>query len=56
MDIAINVLSLISIKTIVRMDDKIILFCKGADNVIKERLDPKSVELFEESEEHLNVC
>ncbi len=37
------------------MDNKIILFCKGADTVIKERLDPNSVNLFDDTEEHLNV-
>ena len=33
---------------------RIVLFCKGADTVIKERLDKQSVLLFERSEEHLN--
>jgi hypothetical protein len=37
------------------MNGKIILFCKGADTVIKERLDPKSIALFDDTEEHLNV-
>ena len=40
---------------ICRVDNKIILFCKGADTVIKERLDPSNLALFEDSEEHLNV-
>lgn len=40
---------------ILEMDGKIILFCKGADSVIKERLDPSSCALFAETEEHLTV-
>jgi phospholipid-translocating ATPase len=38
---------------IIRMNAKIVLFCKGADSVIKERLDPSSVDLFEKTEVHL---
>lgn len=33
---------------------KIILFCKGADTIIKERLTPKSVSTFTKEEDHLN--
>jgi phospholipid-translocating ATPase len=40
--------------TICRMDGKIVLFCKGADTIIKERLTPEHLALFESSEEHLN--
>jgi phospholipid-translocating ATPase len=40
---------------ICRIDEKIVLYCKGADTVIKERLDPSSIDAFEKSEEHLNV-
>jgi phospholipid-translocating ATPase len=39
---------------ICRMDGKIILFCKGADTIIKERLAPECGSLFEISEDHLN--
>lgn len=39
---------------ICRIDGKIILYCKGADTVIKERLSSHSINLFETSEEHLN--
>ncbi|RNA03344.1 phospholipid-transporting ATPase ID-like, partial [Brachionus plicatilis] len=39
---------------ICRLDNKIVLFCKGADTVIRERLAPHSLQLFESSEEHLN--
>lgn len=39
---------------ICRLDGKIVLFCKGADTIIKERLTPKCMDLFEVSEEHLN--
>lgn len=40
--------------TICRIDGKIVLFCKGADTIIKERLTPECIGLFEASEEHLN--
>lgn len=40
--------------TICRIDGKIVLFCKGADTIIKERLAPSCLGLFETSEEHLN--
>ena len=39
---------------ICRLENKILLFCKGADTVIKELLSPISLTLFEKSEEHLN--
>lgn len=39
---------------ICRIDGKIVLYCKGADTIIKERLSPDCVELFEKSEDHLN--
>ena len=40
---------------ICKVDNKIILYCKGADTVIKERLEAKSQELFLKTEDHLNV-
>lgn len=39
---------------ICRIDGKIILFCKGADTIIKERLRPDEMEKFATSEDHLN--
>jgi phospholipid-translocating ATPase len=39
---------------ICRIEGKIVLFCKGADTIIKERLCEKHFESFERSEEHLN--
>jgi phospholipid-translocating ATPase len=39
---------------ICRVEGRIVLFCKGADTVIKERLTKASLELFEEGEDHLN--
>ena len=40
---------------ICRIEEKIVLFCKGADTMIKERLTPDSLNEFESSEDHLNV-
>lgn len=40
--------------TICRIDNKIVLFCKGADTIIKERLSTECRELFELCEDHLN--
>jgi phospholipid-translocating ATPase len=39
---------------ICRIDGEIVLFCKGADTIIKERLAASSLQLFESSEDHLN--
>ncbi|UJR15621.1 hypothetical protein I4U23_002557 [Adineta vaga] len=39
---------------IVKKDGKIILFCKGADSKIKERLDSSEREMMSETDEHLN--
>jgi len=36
------------------VEGKIVLYCKGADTIIKERLSPECVEQFEKSEDHLN--
>jgi phospholipid-translocating ATPase len=41
---------------ICRIDEKIILFCKGADTKIKERLRQDNLNEFYLSEDHLNVC
>ncbi len=40
---------------IVKKDGKIVLYCKGADSKIKERLDSSEKEIMEETDEHLNV-
>lgn len=40
---------------ILRRDDQILLLCKGADNVIYDRLGPKQEELKSKTQEHLNV-
>jgi magnesium-transporting ATPase (P-type) len=39
----------------VKKDGKIILYCKGADSKIKERLDSSEKEIMEQTDEHLNV-
>lgn len=41
---------------IVKKDGKIVLYCKGADSKIKERLDPSEKEMMDQTDEHLNVC
>lgn len=38
-----------------KKDGKIILYCKGADSKIKERLDASEKESMAETDEHLNV-
>lgn len=40
---------------ILRRNDKIILYCKGADNVIYDRLNSNQVEIKMRTQEHLNV-
>ena len=40
---------------IVRRDNKIILYCKGADSTVCERLDPKCADLQELTTAHLHV-
>jgi phospholipid-translocating ATPase len=40
---------------IVKKDGKIVLYCKGADSKIKERLDSSEKEIMEETDEHSNV-
>jgi phospholipid-translocating ATPase len=40
--------------TICRIGNKIVLYCKGADTIIKERLSPECLSLFEVCEDHLN--
>lgn len=42
-------------KVIIRRNGKIILYCKGADSKIKERLDPSEKEMMTTTDEHLNV-
>ncbi|CAF2108771.1 unnamed protein product [Rotaria magnacalcarata] len=39
---------------IIKRADKIILYCKGADSKIKERLDPSEKNIMTETDEHLN--
>lgn len=40
---------------ILRRNDKIILYCKGADNVVYDRLGNDQIELKARTQEHLNV-
>jgi magnesium-transporting ATPase (P-type) len=40
---------------ILRRNNKIILYCKGADNVIYDRLGPNQYDLKTRTQEHLNV-
>lgn len=40
---------------ILRRDGQIFLLCKGADNVIYERLGPNQEEIKVKTQEHLNV-
>ena len=40
---------------ILRRNGKLRLYCKGADNVIYERLNPDSSEMKIKTQEHLNV-
>lgn len=40
---------------ILRSVDKIILFCKGADNVIYYRLSSSQYDIKSRTQEHLNV-
>lgn len=41
---------------VLRREDRIVLYCKGADNVIYERLAPNQDILKTVTQEHLNVC
>lgn len=40
---------------IVRRNNKIVLYCKGADNVIYDRLDSRQLDVKVRTQEHLNV-
>ena len=40
---------------IIKKGGKIILYCKGADSKIKERLDPSEKQIMTETDEHLSV-
>lgn len=40
---------------ILRRNNKIVLYCKGADNVIYDRLSSNQSELKARTQEHLNV-
>lgn len=40
---------------ILRRNDQILLLCKGADNVIYERLGPNQEEMKARTQDHLNV-
>ena len=40
---------------IVKKDGKIILYCKGADSKVKERLAESEKKIMTETDEHLNV-
>lgn len=40
---------------ILRRNNKILLYCKGADNVVYDRLGPNQHELRVKTQEHLNV-
>lgn len=40
---------------ILRRNNKIVLYCKGADNVIYDRLSSNQVDIKVRTQEHLNV-
>lgn len=40
---------------ILRRHNRIVLYCKGADNVIYDRLGPNQNDLKNKTQEHLNV-
>lgn len=40
---------------ILRRNNKIILYCKGADNVIYDRLNSSQLDIKNRTQEHLNV-
>lgn len=46
----------VCLQVIVRRDDKIMLFCKGADSIIYERLSKHSLDMKEITASHLDVC
>jgi len=43
-------------KVILKKDDRITLYCKGADSTIYPRLNPKCAELQQITTRHLSVC
>lgn len=40
---------------ILRRNNRIVLYCKGADNVIYDRLGPNQNDMKNRTQEHLNV-
>lgn len=40
---------------ILRRNNRIILYCKGADNVIYDRLNSNQIDIKNRTQEHLNV-
>lgn len=40
---------------ILKRNNKLVLYCKGADNVIYDRLGPNQYDLRQRTQEHLNV-
>lgn len=40
---------------ILKRNKKLVLYCKGADNVIYDRLGPNQYDLRQRTQEHLNV-
>jgi magnesium-transporting ATPase (P-type) len=40
---------------IVKKDGKIVLYCKGADSKVQERLDSSEKEIMTQTDKHLNV-
>jgi len=44
------------VKVILKKDDRITLYCKGADSTIYPRLNPKCAELQQITTRHLSVC
>lgn len=40
---------------ILKRNNKLVLFCKGADNVIYDRLGPNQYDIRQRTQEHLNV-
>ena len=46
---------MVCVQVIVKKDDQIKLYCKGADNIIFDRLSPACTELRELTTHHLHV-
>ena len=45
----------IALQVIVEKDNEIVLYCKGSDTKIRERLASSQAEMLNQTDEHLNV-